>query len=203
MTKTLFTLIIAVLLIAGCSSVRKGYVKRSGEPRGEPITTTNDVKNIDNKDNISQQNVKPKQRFSDTTYIYLSKMNKTSGISNVEYIKAVQIYEAGNYDKSCEMFVNMKNQYTKSDTTFYNVLFYCSECKIIEEDLYEAESILKELLVDPQTPNSTRQKVLVRLGQVYCVLGNKEMASTLFKKLRQEFPNSVYLPLANCESVSD
>jgi hypothetical protein len=82
-------------------------------------------------------------------------------------------------------------------------MFYCSECMIIEDDLYGAESILKELLVNPQTNNTIRQKVLVRLGQVYCVLGNSEMASTLFKKLKQEYPNSVYLPLANCESVAE
>jgi len=203
MTKIILTGLMALSLLIGCSSVRKGYVKRSGDARSEPISATADVKNIGNKANISHKAEKPKKRFSDTTYIYLSKIDKPANINNSDYLKAVQIYEAGDYGKSCEMFDKMKNQFNESDTTYYNVLFYCSECLIIEEDLYGAESILKELLVNPQTSNSISQKVLVRLGQVYCVLGNKEMANTLFKKLRQEYPNSVYIPLANCESVAE
>jgi TolA-binding protein len=203
MMKIFIAILLAFSMIMGCSSVRKGYVKRTGDARGEPISATADVKNIDNKANISQKVDKPKHRFSDTTYIYLSKMEQPKRASNSDFQKAVQIYEAGDYDTSCELFNGMRTEFTESDEIYYDVMFYCSECMIIEDDLYGAESILKELLVNPQTNNTIRQKVLVRLGQVYCVLGNSEMASTLFKKLKQEYPNSVYLPLANCESVAE
>ena len=195
-------MLIAVSLIAGCSSVRKGYVKRNGQPAGKAMQTTSDMKNNENEDNISQIS-KPKHRFADTTYIYISKMDKISPKKNSKFEKAVKIYESGDYDRSCEMFEQMKDTYAENDTAFYSVKFYRSECLIIEEDLYGAESILKELLYHANTPDPIMQKVLVRLGQVYCVLGNKDMAKTLFKRLRQEYPNSVYIPLANCESVLD
>jgi len=201
--KILIAGLLVISMIAGCSSVRKGYVKRSGDAKGEPISATADVKNIDNKSNISQKSDKPKHRFSDTTYIYLSKMEMPASTSSSDFLKAVQIYEAGDYETSCKMFNDMKSQYSEGDSLYFDVLFYSSECMIIEDDLYGAESILKELLVNPEVSSTIRQKVLVRLGQVYCVLGNKEMANTLFKKLKQEYPNSVYLPLANCESVAE
>lgn len=203
MKNIIITALVAMALLAGCSSVRKGYVKRSEEPRGKSITGANEVKNIDTKDNIIQEHEKPKRRFSDTTYIYLSKMGDSPPPSSNEYTKAVQIYEAGDYEESCMMFNLLKEQLSESDPNYYDVMFYCSECLIIDDDMYGAESILKDLLVNTHVSNKIRQKVLVRLGQVYCVLDNKDMANTLFKKLKQEFPNSVYIPLANCESVSE
>lgn len=201
MVRIIIAVLIVVSLIAGCSSVRKGYVKRNGKPAGEAISSPSDMKNNENGENISQEMEKPKHRFADTTYIYISKLDKISPKKDSKFEKAVMIYESGDYDRSCEMFEQMKDTYPENDTAYYSVMFYRSECLIIEEDLYGAESILKELLYHANTPDPIMQKVLVRLGQVYCVLGNKDMANTLFKRLRQEYPNSVYIPLANCESV--
>lgn len=201
-TKTFIAMVLVIAMIAGCSSVRKGNTKRTSRPSSEHITSSK-MNNNETKEHNSQIILEPKQRFGDTTFIYLSKADGKSSNSLANYTKAVHIYDKGNFEKSCEMFFKLKEQLTESDDIYYDMIFYCSECLIIEEDLLSAESLLKELLVNPKTPNTVHQKVLVRLGQVYCVLGNHKMANLLFKRLRAEFPNSKYIPLANCESVSE
>jgi lipopolysaccharide biosynthesis regulator YciM len=80
-------------------------------------------------------------------------------------------------------------------------MFYKSECNILNNEFDSALSILSNLLEDKNLPSQIYEKTLVRLGQVYCVTDSKAKAEEMFAKLKKEFPNSIYLKLADCSVV--
>jgi TolA-binding protein len=89
----------------------------------------------------------------------------------------------------------------KGDSLYYETLFFVCECNIINENFDEAEMKLIKMYNDKITPKAVYEKVLVRLGQIYCYKNDIKTAKKYFQKVKKEFPNSIYLPFANCDFV--
>ena len=54
---------------------------------------------------------------------------------------------------------------------------------------------------DPMLTDIVNERVLVRLGQIYCVEKDQQKAEDYFKLLRNTYPESIYIPLADCDVV--
>jgi len=102
----------------------------------------------------------------------------------------------------CPDFVDLLKLLKNDDPLYWEVLFMICECYIIRENYDQARKRLESVLVNSGTNNGLRQKALVRLGQVYCVINQPEDAQRYFIQLKKEFPTSLYLPLANCDVIN-
>lgn len=101
----------------------------------------------------------------------------------------------------CPEFVEILKLTNTSEPLYWEVLFMICECYIIRENYEQARKRLESVLVNSGTNKGLRQKALVRLGQVYCVMNQTEDAQRYFTQLKKEFPTSLYLPLANCDVI--
>ena len=101
----------------------------------------------------------------------------------------------------CPEFVEILKLTNTSEPLYWEVLFMICECYIIRENYEQARKRLESVLVNSGTNKGLRQKALVRLGQVYCVMNQTEDAQRYFAQLKKEFPTSLYLPLANCDVI--
>lgn len=187
---------IAIVILTGllaCSPVRTDYFdkNKAGAEKQE--------QQADQPETFAQgQN----QRFGDTTVIEL-KPNPIDRKLSLEdnFSEAMKLFDKEKFDEACPKFEQLAGIFPPDDSLYFESKFYNAECEIMHDDLVAAKIILEMLLEKEGMPGSVMQKVLVRLGQVYCVIGNKEKANTLFDRLKTEFPESIYNKIANCEAV--
>ncbi|MFP4528992.1 MAG: tetratricopeptide repeat protein [Candidatus Kapaibacterium sp.] len=149
------------------------------------------------------------QLHPDTTYVALSPIGKgnlpapkqsTPGLDE-QFREAVEKFDNEEYGLACKDFEQFARALPPGDSLYFEARFYWSECRIIYNEIAIARDILSEIIEDDRCPDSVTEKALVRLGQIFCVLGYESRAEGYFDRLRKEFPASIYIPLANCESV--
>lgn len=177
-------------------------------PRGTRTKSSNKaLTKISGKKGKVQEKEKTKQKevffeFSDTTIIEL-KPEEAKYLTPLEreFIKYVDAFNNEEYDKVCDKIMIFAETFANEDSLKFESEFYTCECLIYKNEIDQAEITLLELINNPLINNHILQKALVRLGQVYCYKNDKENASKYFEKLKREFPNSIYLKLANCEMV--
>lgn len=196
-----------ILLFVGCSSV--------GAPGKAKVKKNTKVKVTDTLKVSSEEFT---QRFSDTATIALPAINtqemeddvpkkikndskKDQSKNNVNnYLKeAINKFEEGKeQDKSCEMFKSIVETYIQSDSVYYEAKYYTAECEITRNEIEKAKKILDVLYPDVNVPSEIKERVIVRLGQIYCLLNNPSLAQKYFNELKRMNPNSIYLKVANC-----
>lgn len=184
-----------ILVLVGCSPVRTRY--HQGKPLNKQIESEEEQKN----EGIVSQ--KPeKKRFSDTTYIYLDSgtVNNQAKLGKL-FNQAIDEFDKEDYNSACEKFKALANTLEQGDSLQYETQFYSIECMILKDEIKAGELKLKSMLDIKDLPKPIVQKVLVRLGQVCCVLKKEDEAKQYFDKLREMFPKSIYLPVANCSAV--
>jgi TolA-binding protein len=166
------------------------------KPVATPLDTVTDTKVR------KRQFVSTKKRFVDTTEIeYTASAElQTIALQN-QFDNAAKHFDKDDYDKACKEMQQFAETFIKGDSLYFESLFLWSECLIVKDEIKKAEKNLREILADKRVPENVLEKTLVRLGQIYCVEGEKSKAEALFKRLRQQFPKSIYIPLANCEAV--
>ncbi len=223
---------IAIACIAGlssCSSVRNNTYaplpKREAVPAnskgtesaakpqnpgtGKSKTKTTTGKTSEQKP-VPQKTENINRRFSDTTSVVVSAKAETIhyGLSS-QFDMAVTKFENAqtqNDKKGSDSACMQINSFTETlepvDSLRYEAMFMRSECLIAKEEISEAQKVLSSLMNDKNLPTTILEKVLVRLGQVYCVMNKKQNAEEMFTRLKKQFPGSIYEPLANCESVA-
>lgn len=143
-----------------------------------------------------------KGRFSDTAVIYLPPVNiGYEGTIGTAVESTIEEFNKEYYESACETFQNLSNTIIKGDSLQFECIFYGSECEIMKESYSTAANMLKGMLDNPNLPRSILERSLVRLGQLYCVENKPREAKKLFDRLKEEFPGSMYIPLANCDAV--
>jgi hypothetical protein len=182
------------ILICSCSSVRSNYFdpKAQNEQDKQKIGELNKT---DNKGNNTDE------RFKDTTVIMIGQAGDTNLVKPGILDQAISEFDSEKYEECCPKFRNISETISNGDSVYYESLFYLSECELIDKKIEEGRSNLELLVKDKKVPDTILQKSLVRLGQVYCVLNDKPKAQELFNRLKSEFPDSIYLKLANCAAV--
>ncbi len=119
----------------------------------------------------------------------------------LDYAFALDEFDDGNYDKACAEFELLSGTLPARDPLRYESLFMLAECAAVRDQLVTAVRLLESLYNDAAAPPAVSEKVLVRLGQLYCVLGDDARAEQLFDLFRSTYPASTYLSLADCSSV--
>lgn len=173
----------------------------------------NDTMNLDtlyNMVNPNDINATPKKRnVNKTSYGNTEIISETIVLSDNanpdkldiinDYDKALKFFDNGNYSAAEKKLKALSETLKENDTLVYETKFYIAECHVAKNEFTEALEILKKLDKNVEKNSEITQKTLVRLGQIYCVLGMNKEAETYFKKLKSKYPNSVYNKLAKCK----
>ena len=157
-----------------------------------------------------------RDRFIDTTY-YMLRMQEgnteiVTGVSlaagkNQDYyenlirsfISVVEEAERS-YMTDCSIFSIYANQFDFNDSLRQEALFYAAECLVNSDQLQAAANQFEDLSKE-KLNRGVAPKVYVRLGQVYCLMGDRTKANRIFNRLKKEYPRSVYIQLADCNRL--
>ncbi|MCO5252274.1 MAG: hypothetical protein M9949_12780 [Candidatus Kapabacteria bacterium] len=194
-----FFLIIAFFAITSwaCSPVRSSAVGKA--PKKSPQSS----------ELLATEVNKPRPRFSDTTVVELPpvtvatelKESKIERNLDREFNQAVKLFDQKKYDASCDMFAQYRETLDPKDSLYFEAIFYISECLVVKNNFAEAERNLLLLYNSALTPDTIFERTLIRLGHVNCALNKEQKASVFFKELSDKYPNSIYLPLADCRFI--
>lgn len=195
--KSIIIIILSVLLIYSCSPVRTQNKRvsiqkdnSSEKQAGSEVQSGADIAKV------------TKNRFSDTTVIYLPTVMQEVDFSlDDDLDNALQEFEMGKFDDACSKFDFLVDTFHQGDSLWHESKYYQAECFILENNLDDAAEIIEELIFDDSLPLSILERCLVRYGQILCIEKKFDDAQRYFKRLKQQFPNSIYLGLANCEVV--
>ncbi|GAB5464642.1 MAG: hypothetical protein Kapaf2KO_00780 [Candidatus Kapaibacteriales bacterium] len=80
---------------------------------------------------------------------------------------------------------------------YYSSMYYLGESYVAENNTDEAIDIFLEIL-ESESKGEAREKSLIRTGQIMCIDGDTAGAEVYFSLLQKEYPESIYLPLAQC-----
>lgn len=174
----------------GCSPVRS--TQKSHIPKDE----NEQQKVVQNKPDTNNE------RFSDTTLITLQDVSaERQGDINTIFKKAVEQFRNEQYNRACPKFKLFTETLAGGDSLLYEAMFFDCECMIMEDKIVEAKIILEDILADEEATAKIREKSLVRIGQIECVLGNEQKAQMYFTQFREQFPDSKYKKLADCNAI--
>lgn len=155
------------------------------------------------KNAVKGADQKNKKRFSDTvvTRVVID-MQKNINPKEKELLNLFQILEKPEnqeaYDKACATLIKYDNFSDVSDSIKSNALFHKGECLL---NKVEIDGSLKcfEAVLSENTDETIIEKTLVRLGHLFCYKKDFEKAEMYFTELKNKFPESIYLQIANCE----
>jgi len=114
---------------------------------------------------------------------------------------AVDLYEQNKIDKAQEKLVAILSTLSKENRQYYQARYYLSECDISKNKLKVAKKNLEELFKTETLEDDILEKVILRLGQIECFNKNNDKANEYFEELKDRFPSSELLKLANCDFV--
>ena len=194
-------MLLICLLIESCGTMR------SPNSNQKSSKTSTKSKASNKKSEAEEEKVNDKNeeyvRFKDTLTVILPPVmtfDRTKGIDS-DFDKAVTDFENREYESACEKIEVYAGIFTQTDSLYFEAKYYLCECYIIKGNANKAIEILNEIINDNNLTESVRERVLVRLGQLYCLIGNKSEAENLFARLKNSYPKSIYLPYANCDKI--
>ena len=158
-------------------------------------------------------------RFLDTTY-YILKMeaDSTEVITNVivagatesnntEYFeKLIKSFDSDvlKYERTeifdCANFLMYSNQFDFNDSLMQKALYHYGDCCFFNDHLDEAIDIFEKLSKIKLNRNIA-PLVLHKLGQIYCIKGEKSKADKTFKRLKKEFPKHQLAKYSDCSRM--
>ena len=154
-------------------------------------------------ENLDVSDIKDR-RFSDTITIAEQgeKVKVASGKRiEIEVDEAMKLFDNQDYSAAQERFRQLSGTISANDPLLMDVLFMSAECDAVTAQYKEAEKQLVKLTTRSDITPTVLEKALVRLGHVFCAQQKMGEAAQAFKRLRQEFPESKYLKLADCSAI--
>jgi len=171
------------LVSLGCSTLRIAPVRTS------PFSTAPSA-------GASGNTAEP-ERFRDTLHLPAQLGTRAAD----DYVSALRLLEDREYERAAALFTRLADDPRTPDSLAAESLFYVGECAAAVGRLAHAQASYERLLRRSSLAPPLRERVLLRLGHVLCAQGQGARANELFAQLRQEFPQSRYLPLATCTAV--
>ena len=186
-------------------SIKKNSAKNNSN--NSPFAKTEEkLKNISNES----------ERFIDTSYYMLKMENDvTEEMTNVvfaeernvkyfdELIRTFDI-DVGKYENTrmydCNNFLIYSNQFTFSDSLKQLAIYHYANCCANYDLLDESVNTLEELVKNKMNRNIA-PLALSKLGQIYCLQGEKKKAEKIFKRLKKEYPRSSLIQSADCHRM--
>jgi TolA-binding protein len=138
----------------------------------------------------------------DTTTIYLNihGIENNNSIVNIDDIllEAEDLFYDEDYKKANQKFVFINETVSSELPEKYISDYYLAENLITKNDFDDALIMLNKLYNSELTPSDIREKTTLRIGQIYCILGQNNKANEYFKIFRNKYSNSVYINLSDC-----
>ncbi|MCX7930248.1 MAG: tetratricopeptide repeat protein [Chlorobi bacterium] len=146
-------------------------------------------------------------RFRDSLRVVLAQMphtpNAQSPNARLSLDSAVIMCEHDRWKTAREVMLQIIESSTEEDSIHWEALFQLGECAALRGDYSVAAAILGEVAYREQGPPSdVHARAIVRLGHVFCQLGRFADAKTQFARLRNLYPYSLYLKVADCKVIS-
>lgn len=194
--------IIFFLIFVACSPVRNRYMTRSADNESNRSTATNNQTEVGTNESASTG-----QSYADDTliiklppiYIEESKNNRRISLS-VELDSAIYLFNSGKYDEACSKFAILQETLKEKDSLYFESVFYSAECLIVNNEYKLANNLLNDIMNNNLSDN-LKQRVLLRQGHLLCALNDENTAQWYFDKLKKDFPKSIYIKLANCNTL--
>lgn len=170
-----------------------------------PVRNTTFRNNRDKSDfeenAVIVENYKP--RFVDTTIIKMpdvvpEKLNISKELTEL-FDSALKDLDQQDFKSARQKFSSIKNTLNDGDSLYFEADFYVVECDVSEAKYDEAKKHLESMLADVRLHDSVLERVLVRLGQIYCAKNDIKKANQYFSRLIDVNPNSIYNKVANCD----
>lgn len=196
--------------------IKKSSDTSTIEQKKQKSKPTSNTKSTDSKPKIKNEGKeqtpppqKIKVRFEDTTKIemepiYALKPNqeiskkKSNNPIEKEIELTNQLLEKGEVEIAREKFSVLASTLPYGDSLYYEAKFGEVECLIAQRNITQAKKLLQELSKDKGINAVTEEKTLVRLGQIECIQNNSQAANNYFNQLKNKYPRSIYLKVANC-----
>jgi TolA-binding protein len=206
MIRYIIFIVLICCLLDSCSPVRSKTSKRVAVGSGSYPSGTYSAGTYSDSANAAfaepPKNFFDRIRFSDTTKVTAKVTDKPREKTISDMLdEAVNQFDKEEYDKACPTFEHLLETFVPGDSLYYETAFMVCECMVARNELKEAHDFLINLNNSSNLPQLIKQKVLVRLGHIKCVEGDKAAANFLFEELKSTFPKSIYLRLATCEAL--
>ncbi len=200
----LILLVILSLLIASCSAMRSPNTTAKSPKNKKERQSKSPKNNSSEQSDNSLNEFESFERFKDTLTVVLPPVlsNAHKSDINSDLDEIVAEFEEGNYESACEKISVYAGIFEVGDSLYYEAKYYEAECFVMNGKAKDAISIYRELLADNKLTISVRERAIIRLGQLYCFTNDKSTAEFMFARLKREFPNSMYIKIANCESIN-
>ncbi len=209
-SKVLILTIILLMLFEFINSpvkpVNAGYIvlaaKKEDSKKDKKKVDKDSLKAAEARADSLQKIAEYYAQFSDTTIIDLDEVILSDDETYMQsFDKAIELFDSGDFSEALSMFEVYAGTLPPSDSLYHETLFFIGECYISMDNLNKAKALLEELEAFPGVADGVMEKVLVRLGQIWCVLDDELRAEAYFQMLREKYPNSIYIPLADCSVV--
>lgn len=114
---------------------------------------------------------------------------------------AIILYENNKIDDAQKKLMTILSTLSKENRQYYQARYYLTECSIAKNRTKEAKKELEELYKIETLEDDILEKVILRLGQIACINKNIEKANEYFEELKDRFPESELINLANCNFI--
>ncbi|HRP02753.1 MAG TPA: hypothetical protein PLE30_08915 [Candidatus Kapabacteria bacterium] len=221
MIKLYILIFASILLIASCSPISKSARvgshnnttasknaqsdKNTIDNRTKAITHPNDTLVIQMPDVISkpQPNIDKSNKETMAGQEFGSKPPKES---QEEFISkeldiAIGLYEQNKIDNAQKKIISILSTIDSNNVYYNKAKYFLTECNIAKKQLSIAKKSLNELYNTGSLEAELAEKVILRLGQLSCLQKDINGAVKYFVELKERFPNSELLPLANCDFI--
>ena len=142
---------------------------------------------------------KTSKRFNDTIFVKLN--SPPENFNNSVFVAANELFDSGNFNEAKKQFISVVEQTEVPDSIRFESQFMVAECHVQQSAYVPALNNLIGLESENKLPSGVHEKVLLRLGQLYCTQNDNNKAISYFSKLKNIYPNSRFLALANCNSI--
>ncbi len=108
----------------------------------------------------------------------------------------------GEISRASSALVAIVESHGERDSIYWEALFQLGECWALSGEYNRASLLLGEIAYRTDgVPPDVHQRALVRLGHVFCLRGQRQLAEQLFERLRRLYPTTPYRSLADCRVV--
>ncbi len=219
MVKRFLILNFLIIALIGCGSV--GTPMKYNKSKPTKVKIKQDTSTTGNNNKELKKTYTENSRFLDTNIVQLptiiaieqTKKETTAAKdsqenSNADYEmellfnEAIKEFDNEDYKSSCPKFQSIVGTYLSTDSIYYEAKYYSNECLIVQNQINAAKLGLEKMYFDSKTPSEILERVIVRLGQINCLLKKDNIAQKYFDELKTRFPKSIYLKVASCEYIN-
>ncbi len=182
---------ILLLFLIACTSVDRRYFRESMKKNAEIILDQHQIGNT----KLSLYD----KRTLDTTLIYLHKNQKPT--LKMKFNEALKSIENENYENAYKK-LKVIYESIEPDNEFYNLVnYYIGECELYLNRIDEASKKFQEVINNNDNSEAIIERSFIRLGQINCLRKQANEAMFYFKKLKENYPGSLYLRFAKCPEI--